>query len=317
MITWNLGDLAPGSAGTVQFGARSDSLLANGTLVTNTAHIFDAVGKSAASTATTRIGSAANLALTDDRDTVQPGDLITYTVTFSGVEPLNNGRVQIDLPANTIFVRASTGYVNGGDATYWFLAPQPANFYGQRYLVAQVLPVLDNGTVVSSTAYLSGDGQNSRARRQCCGRLGSRLELLRPRRPIGPRSSRPLDLTYTVDLHNTGSMNAHTAVMTDTLPAGVTYENGSVAASSGTATYDCGQQPYPLERRSAGRQQNSHHLRRDRQCQRDAGHEHRQLCPGWPTRSITRSRSPTQVTVVRARSSHLQGLSADRAEPRR
>jgi uncharacterized repeat protein (TIGR01451 family) len=237
VITWNLGNLEPGSVGTVQFGARSDSLLANGTVVTNTARIFDAYGKSAAGTATTRIGSAANLTLIDERDTVKPGDLITYTVTYSGVEPLNNGRIQIDLPANTTFVRASAGYVNGSDAALWFLAPQPANFYGQRYLVVQVLPVLDNGTIISTTAYLSGDGQSdhtSASARVVSAPAWATSAKTADRYVVEPSAR----LTYTVDLHNTGNMNAHFAVVTDTLPAGVTYVNGSVSASSGAATYD-------------------------------------------------------------------------------
>ena len=174
VITWNLGDLEPGSVGTVQFGARSDSLLANGTVVTNTARIFDAYGKSAASTATTRIGSAANLTLIDERDTVKPGDLITYTVTYSGVEPLNNGRIQIDLPANTTFVRASAGYVNGSDAA--LLVPGAAA--GQLLRPA-----------VSRGAGSAGVGQrhHHKHHRLSVGRRAKRSHERRCRGRIGPR----------------------------------------------------------------------------------------------------------------------------------
>jgi uncharacterized repeat protein (TIGR01451 family) len=238
LITWTLGDLQPGDQGTVQFTVRTDSLLANGVLITNTARIYDALNKSAESSAVTRIGSAANLVLLSNNASIQPGDLITFTAVFSGVDPLNNGRVQIDLPLNTTFVGASTGYLSTGDAVFWFLSPQPANFFGQRYLVVQALPVLDNGLTITGTAYLSGDGQNSRASRNV-------TVVSAPKWTTSAKTADRLlveptaRLTYTIALSNTGNMNAQLATLADTLPAGVTYA-GYVSASSGTAFYDAG-----------------------------------------------------------------------------
>jgi uncharacterized repeat protein (TIGR01451 family) len=236
VITWNLGDLQPGNLGTVQFAARADSLLANGTQITNTAYAFDASGKSDTSSATTRIGSPANLILTHDRNTVRPGELITFTATYSGAEPLNNGRVQIDLPVNTTFVRASAGYVNGGDAAYWFLTPQPPAFYGQRYLVVQLPPVMDNGTVVSATAYLSGDAQSDRTTdsvRVTSAPSWSTSTKIADRYSVAPGAR----FTYTLQLTNTGKMDGDVVTMTDALPAQVTFAGG-LTSLTGAANYD-------------------------------------------------------------------------------
>jgi uncharacterized repeat protein (TIGR01451 family) len=237
IVTWNLGDLLPGSAGTVQFSARADSGLPNGTQVVNTAYIADNDGEAASDSATTRVGSEVSLSLSDERTTVQPGERITYTVRFSGTEPLNNGRIQIDLPANTTFVAAGAGYLNAGDAVFWLLAPQPPGFSGERQLVVQVDPVLDNGTLISTTAYLSGDGQSTDVPAEAtvvsAPNWSTALKTA-DRFSVEPTAR----LTYTLYLSNTGNMHAGLATLQDPLPPDVTYVNGSLSASSGAAGYD-------------------------------------------------------------------------------
>jgi uncharacterized repeat protein (TIGR01451 family) len=160
-----------------------------------------------------------------------PGQQITYTVAFSGTEPLNNGRVQIDLPAHTTFVDASSGYLNAGDAVFWLLSPQPPDFYGERYLVVQVDPVLDDGTIIETTASASGDGQSNSASEEVL--VVSAPDLSASVKQVSPDSAYPGDeLHYTITLQNVGTMHAYQATLTDAIPPNTTYVPGSVSGGS-------------------------------------------------------------------------------------
>jgi len=239
VVTWTLGNLSPGSSGSVQFSVRVDTGLPNGTDVINTAYISDSEGKQATDSATTRIGSEATLTLTDGRITVQPGELITYTISFYGAEPLNNGRIQLDLPANTTFVEASPGYLNAGNAVFWLLAPQPPGFSGQLIVVVRVDPVVDNGTIIGTAAYLSGDGQSTNAPEEATV-VSAPSWITAFKRPDRPAVEPTARLTYTLMLSNTGNMHAHAATLADPLPPQVTFVNGSLSATGGVASYDSG-----------------------------------------------------------------------------
>jgi uncharacterized repeat protein (TIGR01451 family) len=237
VLTWTLGDLVPGSSGTVQFTVRADAALPNGTQIVNTAYIHDDAGKTAASSTITRVGSEAQISLTDNRTTIQPGEPITYTIRYGGVEPLNNGRIQISVPANTTFVTADGDCARAGNTVYWLLLPQPPGFSDQRTIVVRLDPVLDNGTIVSTTAYLLGDGQGSSATDDVVvvsAPSWATSAKTADRYTVEPASR----FTYTIYLTNTGTMHAHATTLTDTLPSQVTYADGSATSNSGAVQYD-------------------------------------------------------------------------------
>jgi len=168
---------------------------------------------------------------------VQPGERVTYTVAFSGTEPLNSGTVRIDVPANTTLIAYSPGGVDNGVSVDWNLLALPPDFYGERYIVVELDPVLDNGTVISTTAYIAGDGQSNSVTEETVVVSAPNWETsakTADRFDVEPASQ----LTYTIHLVNTGNMHAHAATLEDTLPPQVTYVDGSVTSSSGAASYE-------------------------------------------------------------------------------
>ncbi|MCG3210717.1 MAG: hypothetical protein FOGNACKC_04348 [Anaerolineae bacterium] len=235
VVTWDLGNLLPNSPGQVQFAVRVDNATLNGVEITNTATIIDNSGASATDSASTRVGTDLLIDLTDNRDTVQPGEQITYTISFSGTEPLNFGSLEIDIPANTTFVSASGGVLQSGKTLFWLITSQPAGFFGQRTIVVELPPVMDNGTVISTTARIAGDGKNNRDSDSAVvvsqPNLASSVKTVS--NPVAPADSL---VTYQIVLSNTGNMHAHSTAITDVLPAEMTYV-GPVTPTGGIAGY--------------------------------------------------------------------------------
>jgi uncharacterized repeat protein (TIGR01451 family) len=239
VVTWTLGDLLPGSVGQVQFAVRVDNAAPNGTEIVNTAFISDNSGAADTDSTTTRVGAELNIDLTDNRTTVQPGEQITYTINFSGTEPLSLGTIGIDLPPNTTFIAASGGYLQSGDTFIWFLFSQPAGFSGQRYLVVELPPVMDNGTVISATASIAGDSQSNQDSESAV--VVSSPDLTSSSKTVSNPGANAGDLvTYRITLSNTGNMHAYQTTIADTIPAQMAYV-GNLTASSGVPTFIGGQ----------------------------------------------------------------------------
>jgi uncharacterized repeat protein (TIGR01451 family) len=235
VVTWDLGDMNPGSQGQLQFTVRVNNDVPNGTDAVNTAYIFDDSGQRAVDSTTTRVGTGLTIILTDNRSTVQPGEFITYTVTFSGTDPLLPGLVEIDYPANTTLMGESSGYLVGGPNTLQWLVAQQAGVAGQRYLVVQLPPVMDNGTVISAVARISANGQANQDDESAV--VVSQPNLGTSGKTVSNPGARPDALvTYHIVLTNTGNMQARQVFITDTLPASMTIE-GDPTATSGTATF--------------------------------------------------------------------------------
>jgi len=233
-IRWN-GPVNVGQAVVIRYTVRLNADLTGGTLVENTATVDDGRGTvTEVGPAQIYIGRALGLRLTDGRDTVRPGDLITYVVAYSGTEPLNFGSVQIEIPAHTILV--SSDCPQQGNLVSCQLIALPPSFYGEHYLVVQVDPVLDNGTEINTTALIGGDGKSNRATERAT--VVSAPSWITSIKTADRYSVEPTArFTYTIRLANSGNMHAHAAVMTDALPAQVTFA-GFVTSNNGTATYN-------------------------------------------------------------------------------
>ena len=236
-ILWN-GPVNTDHPVTIRYTVRLDAGLTGGSPVENIAILDD--GRSNVfeiGPATTYVGHELGLSLTDNQDVVRPGDQITYTVAFSGTEPLSSGFVRVDVPPNTTLVAFSPGGINNGVYVDWNLIDLQPGFHGERFIVVELEPVLDNGMVISTTAYVAGDGQSNRTTESAMivSTPGWETSIKTADRFIvEPTAS----LSYTIHLVNTGDMHAHTATLEDTLPPQVTCVDGSVTATSGIVSYD-------------------------------------------------------------------------------
>ena len=167
VISWPIGNLAPGASGSRTLVVLVNSPLANGTLITEDAAIQDAALNSANANQTTTVHSAPLLSLTtsDSPDPVQAGGQITYTLTFRNSSNTNQTASAVTLtntlPKNTTFVSASDGGSLAGNAVTWTIGSLAAGASGSRTLVVKVASPLPNGTLLNNLATISDSAGGS------------------------------------------------------------------------------------------------------------------------------------------------------------
>jgi len=217
---------------TIRYTVRLDAGLAGGIVVANTATVDDGHGNVfEIGPAETYVGHEMGIRLTDGRDTVQPGERITYTLAFSGTEPLNSGLARIEIPDNTTLVAFSPGGEDKGIYVDWDIIGLPPGFYEERFIVVELDPVLDNGLVISTTAHVAGDGQGNQDSESVT--VVSSPDLSVSTKQASADTAYAGDtLAYTIVLNNGGTMNGYTVAMTDTIPQYTSYVTGSVSGGS-------------------------------------------------------------------------------------
>jgi uncharacterized repeat protein (TIGR01451 family) len=159
VVSWNLGILTPGAAGSVTLTVRVTSPLANGTVISNSA--YSIAGNETAPVSgppvTTTVTSAPVLAiaLTDSPDPVVPGDPLTYTIAYSNSGNANTSGVVITdpVPANTSFVSATGGGAHNAGVVTWSIGALNAGSSGSRQVVVRVNSPLAAGTTLSNGGY--------------------------------------------------------------------------------------------------------------------------------------------------------------------
>jgi len=238
-IRWT-GAVNVGQSVAIRYRVRLDSNLPGGTSIENTATVADGWGtETEIGPATTVAGYQLGLSLTDERETVQPGERITYTAVISGADPLGIGYVQLDIPVGTTLVTASPNYQNAAGYIYWTFFQSQPNFRKAFAMVVELPPVMDNGTIINTTAQAAGNGQSNQA--AASARVVASPNLETSAKTVNkPGAHAGETVTYQIALTNTGNMHAHTAVVTDAIPAQVQY-TGDMVASRGVATYTAGQ----------------------------------------------------------------------------
>ena len=200
-----------------------------------------------AATADTTVSSSANLSLTktDSPDPVLAGELLTYSLAVQndGPDDANAVTATDTLPAGVAFESAvpTQGSCSESSGTVTCPLGTLANA-GTAGVQVTVRPQQDgqitNQASVSSTTGDPAPGNNS-ATAETTVSPAADLSLTKSDSP-DPVLAGEL-LTYTLGIHNAGPSSAPAVALTDTLPAGVTFDSavptqGSCTESSGTVT---------------------------------------------------------------------------------
>jgi len=246
VVTWFLGDLAPGVSGTRTLVVQVDWPLSNGTLLSNSATLADIQGDTATASQTTLVQSAPllSLSVTDSPDPVEAGGQITYNIDYGNSSTANETALGVTLintlPSNTTFVIASEGGTvdSSGTRVDWSLGDLAPGTSGTRTLVVRVDSPLPNGTLLTNSATL-GDFQGDSATASQTTSVQSApilsLSVTDSPDPVGAGGQ----ITYTLSYGNSSSANetALAVTLTDTLPSNTAFvsaSNGSTVDSSGT-----------------------------------------------------------------------------------
>ena len=162
LIGWNIGTLAPGGSVTVSLPATVTAGFASGRLIGLQAEArADGVPMVLARhTVASDADGLLALALDTDKDSVMPGETLTYTLTYGnrGTSSVTGTTLLLPLPPGTSFVSASAGGSHAAGLVSWSLGTLPAGQSGRRQVVVTVGAGLGSGTLLPvDAASISGD----------------------------------------------------------------------------------------------------------------------------------------------------------------
>ena len=244
---WTVGTVGnDGVHHTIDVTCTVASPLANGTQVVNTATIDSdqTAPQTAGSTGTVGSGPLLTVTKTVTGSPVTPGQNLVYTVTIgnTGTAAATGVTVTDTLPSSTAYVSArfvsGSGTVAEASGTVtWTLGASLAP--GQQVvveLVAKANTPLDTGTTITNTAKVVCIEDSTGVTASVDATVSS-APLLHLTKDAPANVDAGGDITYTLHVTNTGTMNAHGTVVTDVIPAHTTLVNASIT-SGGTGLVD-------------------------------------------------------------------------------
>ena len=258
IITGNLGTLAPGASATITITVTPTAVgsITNSAVVATSSGDTDLTNNTASTTTT--INSAVtgvDLAVTkihSTTGTIVPGQAVSYTITVT-----NNGSATADnvvlsepLPAGLILVSdtASLGTVAVSGATLTNTIGSLAA--GQSATLTIIAMPTATGTIsntaTATTTSTDVNASNDSATDSITVASATSAATLTITKTPSPTSGTVgQNETYTITVNNTGSVDASNVVVSDVLPAGMTFVSatssvGTTSNANGTITANLG-----------------------------------------------------------------------------
>ena len=246
LVTCSLGNQNPGALGAVSLQVRVNTPLANGTVINNAARISDSNGGApVVATAATTVSSDHQFTLSKGAASViQAGQLLTYTISWAvtGDEPAASVTITDAVPANTTYVSCTSGCTQAGGVVTWALGARVPGNSGTVQFTVQVVSPLPNGTLINNTARIFDNTRNAAATAATTVGSGHGYSLSKSDAPDPVAAGGAL--VYTLNWSLSGNEAATAVVITDALPANVTFAsctNGCTQAG-GIVTWNLGAQ---------------------------------------------------------------------------
>jgi uncharacterized repeat protein (TIGR01451 family) len=169
-LVWTFSSLAPGMGGVVSFRVRVQNDVVPGTVIRNQAQLAvvaqgTVLTSNAALTTIAQQGVSLTLAKAVDRTAARPGDVITYTLSYSNLGPgtATNAEIVDPVPPGLVFLDAQGSVqVDIQTRTLRFnLGNLPASAIGSVSFRARVHESVTAGTSLTNQASLTAAGQTA------------------------------------------------------------------------------------------------------------------------------------------------------------
>ncbi|UCD91746.1 MAG: DUF11 domain-containing protein, partial [Methanobacteriota archaeon] len=241
---WNIGTVEGGDSDTITIVVRVNVSTPDATVLTNdvTLDYDDANGnpypQESDSVDVTVTAPVMTLTKTADKSTANPGDKITYTVTYknNGGGAASNVYLNDTIPFETKLVSTSEPYDQKIDETYiWIIGDLCAGCGGTITIVVEVKAGTPDKTILNNTVTLDYSDANGNPYPSLDDYAVTTVTapVMTIKKEADVTTANPGDeITYTITYSNTGTGNATNVVVKDTIPAEVDYVSSSPAYSS-------------------------------------------------------------------------------------
>ncbi len=233
-------DGAPSTA-AIEVTALTDASIISGTTLLNTAFVQssqpDPTPSNNVATGAITLTNEADLAVSkaDLQDPADAGDIVAYTIHITNTGPSRAINVVISdiLPINTTFV-SGTGCTESGGVITCLMGDLDAGASATQFLTLRLSASMTGA--FTNIVHVSSDTpdpnlNNNTATETTAIRQVADLSLTKSANRNTVIAGQTI--TYTLTVHNAGPTDARDVILTDTLPAGVTYIHASPAPNSG------------------------------------------------------------------------------------
>lgn len=246
VLAWSLGTLAGGASTTLLVTVRLDSLFPAGTTtLTNRVQVqtssaeSDTTNNSATDATAVTAGPTLGLQKSAAPNPVPAGQTVRYTVSWSvGGTSQATGVVLTDpVPANTSFVSSEDGgsHNAGTNTVTWNLGVQSPGASGQVHFTVRAASPIANGTIVANTASIDSAETDPAVTASASVTVTSAPQLTIDKTSnVSPFANPGQTVSYTIVVTNatTATDTARAVVVTDTLPQGLTFTDGSTTKTT-------------------------------------------------------------------------------------
>jgi uncharacterized repeat protein (TIGR01451 family) len=250
-VDWDLGTLAAGATGSVELVVQVDAGTTPGVTLTNQSMITSDETGSTTSNVGTEVCAAVYdpLLLTkvdDIADCVERGSNITYTITYTN--PNEDGVTGVVLedviPPNTSFVSATGGGTEAAGIVTWDLGSLAGLGGSSVELVVEVDAGGPAGVTLTNNCEITSNETGATPATEftdVCSAAFDPLSLLKTAGPFDCVSG-GTNFTYTIEYGNGNADPVNDVVLTDNLPAGVSFVSatGGGTEAGGVVTWDLG-----------------------------------------------------------------------------
>ncbi len=246
LVTWDLGNLPAGASNTVSVTVEVNRPLANGTVLHNTVNIDSTQTQPVQAGPADVIISSAPLLETItsvSRTTTSAGATLTYTVDYinRGTDQATGVLLESHLPSDTSFVSADGGGMHSGGVVQWNLGTLPAGAVHSVHFVVRVDSPIADGTVLHASSSIRGDRSLPNSSPAPDVVVSSEPVLVLTKRTGTNLVAAGSQLTYTLEVENTGTDTARNVLVGDTVPQDTTFvsatNNGMHDPSNGTVLW--------------------------------------------------------------------------------
>ncbi|WP_279248850.1 beta strand repeat-containing protein [Candidatus Marimicrobium litorale] len=250
VVSWALGNVAPGASGTLILELRSPSGALDGTIYSNTSSIsaVNAPPISARAQTVVRSHVEPDIAIIGLPTSVAPAGQAVFQINYAnnGNENAPNTVLRATLPANTQFVSATGGGNSTGGEVVWPSATLNAGGTGTVEFTVNVDSPLANGTSLPSTATLTSDLSQPDSSSAAVTVSSAPLVLFAKVSDVD-EAAVGQTLAFGIGVTNFGNATATNVLITDTLPAELEIlsadSGGVIDNNANTVTWNIGDLP--------------------------------------------------------------------------